>query len=194
NFCTISKDGAFFKVRHYNVASFPEEKHPLVGIVKRSERPGFRSILKSIGIENPISLKNIVNTTHHLAGYEIIYKKELFGKIYIDKVVAERFGIESKYVILKLIINNFPTSDLTSEDISILNNIVVKDLYSFMPNLNHIEISQYRFAFKELEKQIPFFKTIVEFPVISDLLEIIVFSFFGFVVLMILYRKRLIKD
>jgi len=81
NFGIISGHGIQFEVAHYNAATSPDEKHSLLGIVKRAVRPIFKDVVKKIGIENPFHLINVINVESKRAGFKIVYKDIPIGRI-----------------------------------------------------------------------------------------------------------------
>jgi len=64
-----------FKVKHYNTVKSPEEKHPLLALVKRKDRPLLISTLKQNGITYPLKLKYIFKTSDTNKTYPQLYKQ-----------------------------------------------------------------------------------------------------------------------
>jgi len=193
SFAVVSGDGLEFEVRHYKTSASYEEKHRLLGIVKRSVRPTFLQVLKKLGIENPFSLINVVNTLHHRAGFRFSHKGDLFGEIYLDKITAEKFGVESSYSLLTLRYAGVNHSPLAADNGPNFRQTIEDDLHNKIPNSDRVEGPDYQLAFDELENHLPFLKLMIKFPVLVKSGEVILFFLFGFLILSVFFYKRLWK-
>lgn len=193
DFAVVSGDGLEFEVRHYKISASSEEKHRLLGIVKRSVRPTFLQVLKKLGIENPFSFINVVNTLHHRAGFRLSYKGDLWGEIYLDKITAEKFGVESSYSLLTLQYAGGNHSSLAADKGPDFRQTIEDDLHNKISNSGRVEVPDYQLAFDELEHHLPFLKLMIKFPVLVKSGEVILFSLFGFLILSVFFYKRLRK-
>jgi hypothetical protein len=191
NFGIISGDSIQFEVAHYNVTTSPDEKHRLLGIVKRAVRPVFKDVLKKIGIENPFYLTNVVNITGRRAGFKIICKDIPMGRIYLEEVTAEKFGIESLYCILKFVHDPGFGPVAAPDEKPRIEEAIEDDLLKNLPVFRRIDETDYQLAFSELDEQLPFLKLLLRYPLIKKCGEIVLLSLFGFVVLALFFYKRL---
>jgi len=194
NFGIISGDSIQFEVAHYNVTTSPDEKHSLLGIVKRAVRPVFKDVLKKIGIENSFYLTNVVNTTGRRAGFNIIYKDIPLGRIYLEEVTAEKFGIQSRYGVVKLGWDVGPGSAVAPFEMTHIEKAIEKDLSKNISLVRQVKESDYQLAYGKLEEQFPFLRLLLEYPIIRRFGEAILLSLFGFIVLGMFFYRRLLGN
>lgn len=85
-----------FRVKHYNNVKSIEEKHPLLSLVKRKDRPLLIELLKQDGIIYPMKLKYVLKNTSDSKDKESDIKtyKVLF---YDMKDKNKLFSIEFQY-------------------------------------------------------------------------------------------------
>ena len=191
NFGIISGDSIQFEVAHYNVTTSPDEKHSLLGVVKRAVRPVFKDVLKRIGIENPLYLINIIDVYGRRAGFEILYENIPFGRIYLEEVSSEKFGIEALSCVLKFVPDAGIGSLVAPDEKDSIEAAIADDLYKHLPLLRRIDKTDYQFAFHQLDDRFPFLKLLLRYPLIKKCGEIVLLSLFGFVVLVLFFYKRL---
>jgi len=104
-----------FPVKHYNRVKFLEEKHPLLSLIKRSERDSFLSFIKSHGVTYPLKLKYILETNDVNKTYKELYKEKLaedsffsfkIGYPYfVNLLTALAFGLFGFIIVLFLLKN-----------------------------------------------------------------------------------------
>ncbi len=193
NFGIISGDSIQFEVAHYNVTTSPDEKHRLLGIIKRAVRPVFKDVIKKIGIENPFHLINVINVDSRRAGFKIVYKDIPIGRIYLEEVTAEKFGIQSRYGVIKLVWDVGPGSAVATFEITHIENAMEKDLSKNISLVRQVKESDYQLAYGKLEEQFPFLRLLLEYPIIKRFGETILLSVCGFLVLSLFFHRRLLK-
>lgn len=191
NFGIISGDNIQFEVAHYNTTTSPDEKHRLLGIVKRNVRPVFKDILKIIGIENPFYLTNVVNITGRRAGFKIIRNDIPMGRICLEEITTEKFGIEYLYCILKFVHDPGFGPVAALDEKARIEEAIEDDLLNSVSVVKRVKETDYRLALSQLDEQFPFFKVLLRYPIIEKCGKVILLSLFGFVVLGVLFYKRL---
>jgi len=191
NFGIISGHGIQFEVDHYNTTTSPDEKHQLLGIVKRNVRPVFKDILKLIGIENPFYLTNFVNITGRRAGFKVIRNDIPMGRICLEEITTEKFGIEFLYCILKFVHDPGFDPVAAPDEKTRIEEAIEDDLLNSVSVVKRVKETDYQLAFSELDEQFPFFKTLLRYPIIEKCGKVIFLSLIGFVALGVLFYKRL---
>ena len=194
NFGIISGDSIQFEVAHYNVTTSPDEKHSLLGVIKRAVRPVFKDVVKKIGIENPFRLINVINVDSQRAGFNIIYKDIPIGSIYLEEVTAEKFGIESPYCVLRFAPGAGLGSVVAPAEKARIEKAIKDDLLSSVSVVNRVKETAYQLAYGELEQQFPFLKVLLKYPIIKRCGEAILLSLFGFIVLGLFFYRRLLGN
>jgi len=166
-----------FSVKHYkNIKTF-EEKHPLLGLVKRKERQDFLDKLHNSGIKYPTRLKEIVRVSKLTHTFEINNSLET---IHISKIEASAFDTKTGFILLETDVNN---QRLIDELINILH---IKDQKAID--------NEYLIAFKEMEKNVGLFYWILKYPYLVNLLYAAGFGLFGLLIIYILFGRRLKGD
>ncbi len=193
NFGIILDDSIQFKVVHYNVTMSPDGKHRLLGIVKRAARPVFKDVLKKIGIENPFYLINVMNVGSRRAGFKIIHKDIPIGRIYLEEVAAEKFGIESLFCVLNFVPGAVLGSVLTSDEKDRIESAIADDLHKNLPAFHRAEKTGYQLVFNQLDNHFPFLKLLLRYPLLKKCGEVVLLSLSGLVVLVLFFYKRLFK-
>jgi len=193
NFGIISGDSIQFEVAHYNVTTSPDEKHSLLGVIKRAVRPVFKDVVKKIGIENPFRLINVINVESRRAGFEIIHEDIPIGRIYLEEVNAERFGIESLSCVLKFIPDAGLGSTVAPLEMTRIEKAIQNDLSKNISLVRQIKESDYQLAYGKLEEKFPFLRLLLEYPIIKRFGEAILLSLCGLLVLSLFFHRRLLK-
>jgi len=193
NFGIISGDSIQFEVAHYNVTTSPDEKHRLLGIIKRAVRPVFKDVVKKIGIENPFHLINVINVDSRRAGFKIVYKDIPIGRIYLEEVTAEKFGIQSPYCVLRFAQGAGLGSVVAPAEKDRIEAAIADDLLKSLPVLRRVEKTDYQLAFHQLDNRFPFLKLLLRYPIIKRCGEVVLLSLFGCMVLGLFFYKRLFK-
>lgn len=174
----------FFSVKHYKNINGFEEKHPLLVLVKRKDREQFVQELKALGIKYPMRLKKIFKVSDITNSMSIKYKGDDIASLDIHNL---------------LILNN--KQDVVKKLIGFEVN---EELFSKIPDkkknelLNYIngkiqcnEETEYKTLFLHMENNVDYFRFLLKYPYLMNLLYSISFAFIGGALLKVLFWRRM---
>ena len=87
----LSRGELKFDIEHLANKITDDDKHPMIGLVKTSQREDFKTALKDLGFD-PYTMKPIINIKDYRQRIYLSYNNEDFVGISLDKVTAERDG------------------------------------------------------------------------------------------------------
>lgn len=166
-----------FISRNYNRKISPVDKHPLLGMIKRSERPLFIDELSKLGIKSPLDLKKTISVIHdgkvlnlHYAGYQL----RLATHHKVNTRFLSRDNIENFISIPSL----NETGNIKNEDIKLLISIrtilldaLERNFISLTPADNFLKKNPY----KLVRINIPAMDLIIQYPLAYKSLQALLF-------------------
>ncbi|NOR54964.1 MAG: hypothetical protein GQ531_02030 [Sulfurovum sp.] len=165
-----------FSVKHYNNIKSMQEKHPMLTLVKRKERQVFLNQLHQDGVKYPMRLKKIVQVSKVVHTLAVENNSNKIANISISQVEASALDQETNYVMLTLETDN--TTNVSKE---------IKNLLG----LQAIAKTEYQLAFDEMNNNVFLFYWILRYPYLINLLYGLGFGLIGFMLIFLLFRKRL---
>lgn len=185
-----------FLARTYKNKKEPLDKHPLLGLIKRKDRPGLMGTLESTLAIKPTDLKKTLTVDHNELVYLIEYLGITVGEIVLDEFHIHNYGVPNTSFLIKL---NFHKTDVEAlkpgESQQILDFFckVDNDLNDRIPTIT----SKDQFGYSELStianEILPTRLLFLNYPMLVQLIQIILLSFIGFLFLYLLigrYSKR----
>ena len=182
-----------YKVKHYKNAESVEEKHPLLGAVKRNERAQFLVDLDALTVSLPMQLREIVQVG--LVTDRLSLTQNNIELAYIDLVQynAQSIGETVEFSVVK-ITKTDAISNLNAEaKLQVLSEIsTITDLLPIDTNkaLVSDEDFEYALIYSELMDNIRFLSLKLRFPYLVNLFNSLFIGFFGLIVVLILLRQR----
>ena len=176
---TYSLDGnatSTFSVKHYNNIKTMEEKHPMITLVKRKERQIFLDQLHKDGVKYPMRLKEILQVSKIVHTLAVENDSNKIASISINQVEASALDQETNYVMLTIETDN--TTNIVREIKSLLG-------------LQATAKTEYQLAFDEMNNNVSLFYWILRYPYLINLLYGLSFGMIGFMLIFLLFRKRL---
>lgn len=167
-------------VKHYNSVKTLEGKHPLLSLIKRSERDGFINALKSSGVNNFFRLKEILqvsNIEHHY----INQNSQLDKVVTIKQAAVSIANNELELITLKL--DNDFTNTLMQQ---IRKLIIYKQLVS--------KNNDYSNIFAESDNNIFGLYWKLRNPYIVNLFYAISYGLIGILIILLFNRIRLLNS
>ena len=174
---TNSQEDKKFISRNYNRKISPVDKHPLLGMIKRSERPLFIDELSKLGIESPLSLKKTITVIHdgkvlniHYGGYQLRLATH-------HKVNARFLGIDTIENFISIPSLN-ETGNINNQDIKLLLSIrtilletLKRNFISLKPADNFLKKNPYKLVIINT----PAMDLIIQYPLAYKSLQALLF-------------------
>ena len=88
-FKTSDSKAATFEVKHYKNTQTIEDKHPLLSLLKRDQREGFKNTLNASGIIYPMKLKYIFDVSKSTYHYELYQAQKRVSYITVSSYKAK---------------------------------------------------------------------------------------------------------
>jgi len=182
-----------YKAKHYRNSISIEEKHPLLGLVKRTERKAFIAQLQSDGITHPMRMKYIFQSSKNIHRYTLYNEKELLFSIEINYVETTLIKAKLALLFVKFEFDTAKINNLKEHEVIGLEQIV-KKINDSMPELTEkvsIETTEYKFIFNKMKDDIMLFSLNLKYPIIIKILYTLLYILLGLLVLKSLFWKRL---
>lgn len=152
-----------FDVEHLAKISEPDDAHPLLGIIKRSDRKEFKDAMAQLGID-PYSLKEVLVNTQRRRSLYITRNGGQFISIRLDQCSSDLAWVEWRHVELEPELNEIPYTegdDTTRAYMESVNAKIIEDLKKRFPEIKRDLTPKYNKAFDYFESQIPYFRFLV---------------------------------
>jgi len=182
-----------YKAKHYKNSISIEEKHPLLGLVKRTERKAFIEQLQSDGITNPMRIKYIFQSSKNIHRYTLYNEENLLFSIEINYIETTLIKAKLAFLFVKFEFDTAKINNLNEHEVIELEKIV-KKINDSMPELAEkvsIETTEYKFIFNKMKDDIMLFSLNLKYPIIIKMLYTLLYILLGLLVLKTLFWKRL---
>jgi len=177
-----------FESRKNRKVISPEDKHPLLGVIKRNDRIALKQTLSQIGLSNYFKLQQILTIETRELKYLLIKKNQIAVIISIQSSTAETFGLQSNYSGLTIKQNS------STIDNSAIITAISNDLSREFPNMPQNIHTEYYTAFNYLTDIFINLAFIIKHQRLYKITQIVFFSIGGFFILLLFFRKRLFFD
>ena len=152
-----------FKIKHPTKMESPEEKHPMLGIVKPSQREDFKQRLNALGLD-PFSMQPIL--TVHDSRRRIYIKRDSkpFMSISLDIASAHILWAKTQFVEIEPELNEIVFTEANHETKKHMETILQKIMTEIKQRFTYIETNwtpKYKKSFNYLEAQLPFLRFLV---------------------------------
>ena len=174
-------DNTFFETKIYRKQKSLKDKHPLFGIIKRSQRELFKDKLKKLSIKDPLMLKNIFNLTKLEWRIVILKDNQNIATLTLQRSVFKDFPVKNSYFQLFL---KKREKELNREDLESLKEIsfeIQKEILKKLKDIKKLDCKNgYMCDFNYFNKN-PFFKLAIKSPLLYYLFYLFIVGF-GFIV------------
>ncbi len=171
-----------FFVRHYNKTKFVEDKHPLLTLIKRSQRNIFLEHLKQDGIKYPMRLKEILRVSKTICTFQIsLQAVEINGsvsqdneRIILSKLKVSSLGRNHTFVLLETDLGKY--------------NSLYADLQKVFPDALKTT-SQYQTSFNQMKKNSSLvYSWLLKYPFLAKLGNTLLYALVGILIIILLLK------
>lgn len=185
-------DSISFEVKNYNKKTGPLDKHPLFRRIKRSERPILINEMKSVSnkVAENISEKIKVEST------EIVYLITRYGighgAITLSSFNISNFGIANTSAVLKIELFPDKIEKLLPNEHQYVNALFCQTRELFQKQFPHLKSNNW-FGYADYQnlaiKALPSHNFFKQHPLLFSVGQIIILSFIGFLILVLLLGR-----
>lgn len=193
----VLSESNVFEVKRYNKKVSPLDKHPLIGMIKRKERPVLFELLKKTSEDVPEELLEELVVEHEEVIFLVTHYGVEYGAITMDKFHIVNYGIPNTTMLLKIEVYPDDLGRLTPGERSQLNEIfcnVDLGIRKQIPAITNTSSFGYPEYFKMANDLLPGRAFLRKYPVLFKLGQIIILSFIGFLFLYLMlgrYKKQI---
>jgi hypothetical protein len=145
------------------------DAHPVLGIIKNSDRESFKQMVSDLGID-PYSLKKILTNIQRRRSLYIPRNGEQFISIRLDECSSEMFWSKWEHVELEPELNEIPYTAADSAGRAYMESInmkIVDDIQQRFPEIKRDLTPKYNKAFNYFESKIPLLRFLIKSGLIS---------------------------
>lgn len=153
-----------FGVAYHQKLKSLEDKHPTIGLVKRSKRDKFKKTLESLNIDAS-DLQPVLTSQIRRRSIEIVYHNSPFLSISLDEVSSEKLWAKTNFAELVLEFDETTYSEadeLAREYMQDIAAKITQTIREQFPDLQPAPTSKYNKAFDALAEKIPAFAFLVK--------------------------------
>lgn len=185
-----------FEVRKYNKKFSVLDKHPLFGILKRSERPLLQAELEKIGDFEPNSLHKNLAVSHDEFVFLIVFYGKPQASIVLDTFHISAFGMPNTFNSFRIEKSSKQSKELNEAEQQVLNSSlcnIVEGFEKAIPSLNPQQDLGYA-EYTSLAKQlVPTRDLFIQYPLLFKMAQVIILVLIGFMILYLFvnrYQKK----
>lgn len=183
-YSTANKPFYQFDVKHYKSVKTFEGKHPLIGLVKRKQRPDFMRVLESDGFKYPLRLKEIAKVTRASNVFKVSLDGVNFVTVTVNKIRSIVFDkvVEFDTVSIKGDKANY-NDEYAAEILKLLEGVLNVDGLDTYNN-------EYSALYDQLENNIDFFKWLLKYPFLVNLVYSLLVGIVGVLFIWLMFMLR----
>jgi hypothetical protein len=187
-----------YPVKHYGRLKSPEEKHNLLGLIKRGDREAFIVRLEKEGIKYPLRIKEVFHIAKITDIYELSRNQQVFASIQLDSVTLLVFDQELDFFIFNIqldegVVRSFP--DDIQESIFSITSSLGTFLSALAVSADSSDIvTEYTLLFSYMKNHTTLFNWFFQYPYLPRLLYAIGFSLAGLLLMKIFFWTRFVRD
>jgi len=180
----ISNITNFYSVKHYNNIKGFEEKHPLLVLVKRKERPKFLSDLKGLGVKYPMRLKEIFKASDIISSIKMEYMGETIGFANVHEILLSGQDQELVRAVIGFNIDN----ELFTKIPEIKKDVILEYINDKVGCNDNI---LYKNLFLQMDGEVSYFRALLKYPYLMNLIYSIILTLIGLVIVKVLFWNRM---
>ena len=149
-----------FDVEHLTRIKEADDAHPLLGIIKRSDRQEFKDAVAQLNID-PYSLKEILVNTRRRRSLYITRNGGQFISSRLDQCSSDLAWAHWRHVELEPELNEIPYTEGDEAQrayMESVNAMIIEDLRKRFPEIRRDLTPKYNKAFNYFETEIPYFR------------------------------------
>jgi hypothetical protein len=146
-----------------------DDLHPILGLLKPSDRPEFKEVMSQLGID-PYSLKQILIIEQRRRSIYITRNGEQFISLRLDDDSSKLLGVEWKNIEIEPELNEIPYTSSDAEGKAYMEGIntkIIEDILNKFPYIHMDLTPKYNKAFAFFETKIPLFRFLVNYNLIQ---------------------------
>ena len=152
-----------FEIKRPANKQSPEDNHPMLGMVKSSQREDFKQRLKEIGLE-PFSMKPVLTVYDLRQRIYITRDRKPFLSISFDNASADIWWAKTRFVEIEPELNEIVFTESNQETKQYMETIlhtITREIQQQFPFIEHNLTPKYNKSFYNLEAQLPFLRFLV---------------------------------
>ena len=183
-YSTVNNPFYQLDVKHYRSVKTFEGKHPLIGLIKRKQRPNFLRALKSDGFMSPLRFKEIAKVIRAAHVLQIKQNGLDLATLTVSQISSTVFDKEIEFNTVSL---KYDQASYDEEKISELSALLRNTL-----NIDDIDIynNEYSALYAQLESRIAFFKWLLNYPFLVNLLYSLLVGLVGVLFISLILKRR----
>ncbi len=133
----MSRGELKFDIEHLENMVSVDDKHPMIGLVKASQRKEFKEALSDLGF-NPYIMEQVLVINDHRQRIYLLYNGGTFISISLDSATAERNGQTAQFIEIEPELNEVVFTegdDAKREMMKGINKKIIDDLMAKFPYL-----------------------------------------------------------
>jgi hypothetical protein len=153
-----------FDVEHLTNIKEADDAHPLLGIIKRSEREEFKKAMAQLGID-PYSLKEILVNQQRRRSLYITRDGGQFISIRLDQCSSDLALAQWRHVELEPELNEIPYTEGDAAQRAYMEDVnakIIEDLQRRFPEIKRDLTPKYNKAFNYFESRIPCLRFLIK--------------------------------
>jgi len=185
-----------FKIKHPTKKDSPEDRHPMLGIVKPSQRDDFKQRLKALGLE-PFSMQPILTVEDFRRRIYINREGKPFMSLSLDVASSNIWWAKTKFVEIEPELNEIAFTEANQETKKYMETILHKSITEIKQQFPYVETNltpKYCKSFYYLEAQLPFLRFLVRWNLHSIrtvlTIMIIALAVMGFFIYFIVHTRN----
>jgi adenylate cyclase class IV len=154
-----------FEVKYYDNKKSIDDLHPMLGIVKRSQRDQLKSELTRLGLD-PYDMSPVLTIKDRRRRVYILKDKKPFISISLDHATSEVGGKKAEFAEVEEELNEIAFTEASAETkqyMESINAIIINDLKEKFPDIKQDLTPKYNRVYKQLETKGAFRKGFWEF-------------------------------
>lgn len=197
DFSSTQIDVNAFEVKYYNKKLSVFDKHPLLSLIKRKERPILFNLLSDIS-QNDISSISESIMVHSIEKVNFIMLYDVkYAAITLSQFTISSFGVANTSFLLKIELLSNQTKNLLREEKEDLYNFLCKTnivAQTYFPDAEPLSRFAYPEYFKLAENILPSRLLFRQYPILFSIGQIICLSLIGFLFIYLIlgrFSKRI---
>ena len=186
-----------FKTKNYNRKTNPVERHPLLGIVKRSERDVLLDSLSGLGITPVTRLVPSLRVIHENISFLLREFNQPYIQVVMERSTISAEGITTGHTTIRFEVLPAAKSEQDKESQKKLENSLVQAHCAFktaFPGLKPAPQLDYQHYYQAALKKIPYLPWVIKYPHIFDIGQALLLTLMGVLPLyLVINRQKLGK-
>jgi hypothetical protein len=155
-----------YEIRRYDATRrnlWPEDRHPVLGIIKRSQRPAFRTRLAALGID-PEPMALVLDIYQHRRRVYVVDGEGVFASLTLDQATGRRWWMRKSFTEMELELNEirYTAADSAGRHyMRTVNERMLADLLAHFPQLSQDQTPKYNKMFDAMSRENRLFQPMV---------------------------------